>query len=96
MGDKRLVVRLHRQHQDRRVTCVRIYYTHYVIRFLSLKAHSDLASMLTFASAPFASNFDIMSIVILTLKQKMGIEPIIYICILLPLLLLLSKCKHRH
>ena len=55
-----------------------------------VKLRSHRTSMLTFASA-FASNFNIVSMVMLTLMQRMGIEPILCVCILLPLLLLFSK-----
>ena len=48
--------------------------------------------MLTFASA-FASNFNIASTVMLMLMQRMGIEPILCICVLLPLLLLFWKIQ---
>ena len=44
--------------------------------------------MLTFTSA-FASNFNIVSVAILMLMQRIATEPIL--CILLPLLLLFSK-----
>ena len=48
--------------------------------------------MSTFASA-FASNFNIVSMVMLTLTQRMGTEPILCICILLPLCQLFSKTQ---
>ena len=48
--------------------------------------------MLTFTSA-FASNFKIVSMVLLTLMQRMSTEPILCICVLLPLLLLISKTQ---
>ena len=41
--------------------------------------------MLTFASA-FVSNFHIVSVAMLTSMQRMGVEPILCICLLLPLL----------
>ena len=55
-----------------------------------LKVRSHRTSMLMFASA-FASNFNIVPMVMLTLMHRMGIEPILCVCILLPLLLLFSK-----
>ena len=57
-----------------------------------LKVSSHWASMLTFASA-FASNFNIVSIVMLTLIQRMGIKSILCNCMLLTLLLLFSKTQ---
>ena len=48
--------------------------------------------MLTFASA-FASNFNSVSMMMVTLMQRMGTESILCVCILLPLLLLFSKTK---
>ena len=41
----------------------------------------------------FASNFNIVSMVMLMLIQRIGIETILCICILLPLLLLFSKMQ---
>ena len=45
-------------------------------RHLSVKVYSHLASKLTFASA-FASNFNIVSMVMLTLMQRLCTEPIL-------------------
>ena len=61
-------------------------------RHLSVKVYSHLASKLTFASA-FASNFNIVSMVMLTLMQRMCTEPILWNCALLPLLPLFSKTQ---
>ena len=55
-----------------------------------VRVHSHRTSMLTFASA-FASNFNSVFMVMLTLMQKMGVEPVLCVCVLLPLLLLFSK-----
>ena len=41
----------------------------------------------------FASNFNIVSMVMLTLMQRMGVKPFLCICVLLPLLLLFSKTQ---
>ena len=46
-----------------------------------VKIRSHLASKSTFASV-FASNFNIVSVITLTLMQRMDIEPILCICIL--------------
>ena len=51
-----------------------------------------LFTMLTFATA-FASNFNIVSMVMLILMQIIGTTPIVCVCILLPLLLLFLKMK---
>ena len=48
--------------------------------------------MLTFASA-FKSNFNIVSMVMLTLMQRIAVEPILCVCVLLPLLLLFLKTQ---
>ena len=52
----------------------------------TLKVCLHLMSMLT-----FASNFNIVSMVMLPLTQRMTTEPILCICFLLLLLLLFSK-----
>ena len=59
-----------------------------------VKIRSHLASKSTFASV-FASNFNIVSVITLTLMQRMEIEPILCICfcILLSLLLLLPPAN---
>ena len=41
----------------------------------------------------FASNFNIVSMVVVMLVQRMGVEPILCICILLRLFLLFSKMQ---
>ena len=57
-----------------------------------VKVRSHLASKSTFASV-FASNCNIVSVAILTLVQRMDIEPSACLCILLPLLLLFLKSQ---
>ena len=58
----------------------------------NVKVHSHLASTSTFAS-DFLSDFNIVSVGTLVLMQRMGIEPILCACVLLPLLLLFSKTQ---
>ena len=53
-----------------------------------IKVRSHWTSMLT-----FASNFNIVSTVMLTLMQRMGTEHILCVCVLLPLLPLFSKTQ---
>ena len=58
----------------------------------TVKVRSHLATTSTFACA-FASNFNIVSMVMLTFMQRMNTEPILCVCLLLPLLPLFSKMQ---
>ena len=59
----------------------------------SRSVHTERQCWHLFASSAFPSNFNIVSIVMLTLTQRTGIEPILCFCVLLPLLLLFPKTQ---